>query len=88
MRHARQAQPCEVVWNGIAPLSIRLGGERVVVTEVLESWAFRGHWWLEPSLLGQRRRYWHVVTERGLYELRALIDLEGAPTWAVVGVWD
>jgi len=44
-----------------APERLRWRGQVLAVEQVLESWSWRGRWWLDPHLAGEHRRYYRVL---------------------------
>ncbi len=39
------------------------------VEQILESWVYRGRWWTDERLAGERRIYYRLLARRGSYEL-------------------
>lgn len=43
------------------PERLRWRGQVLAVEKVLESWSWRGRWWLDPHLGGEQRRYYRIL---------------------------
>lgn len=62
-------EPVEVRVQNRQPAAFRWRRRIYPVDRVLETWSYRGRWWLEPDLQGERRTYFRLISGRGLYEL-------------------
>ncbi|MEW6284030.1 MAG: DUF6504 family protein [Candidatus Eremiobacterota bacterium] len=56
------------------PVEVRPGaflwrGQVYPVRQVLETWSYRGRWWSDPSLAGERRTYYRLSAAGGVFEL-------------------
>lgn len=62
-------EPIEVRLEGEAPIAFRWRRRVFPVAQILESWVYRGKWWLDERLCGERRVYYRLETRRGTYEV-------------------
>jgi hypothetical protein len=87
VRRLETPEACTVAWDGRYVLALNWRGRRRLVDRTLEVWAYRGAWWRESSLQGERREYHTINTQLGALELLCRIDGE-TRAWFVVAVWD
>lgn len=62
-------EPVEVRLEGELPRAFRWRRKVYPVEQVLESWIYRGKWWTDDRLAGERRVYYRLQARRGTYEL-------------------
>jgi len=57
-------EPIEVQAAAQKPTGFRWRGRWYRVREISQEWSYRGRWWTDPDLRGERRRYYRVVASR------------------------
>lgn len=62
-------EPVEVRTAQDIPTAFRWRRKVYPVEQVLESWVYRGKWWTDNLLAGERRVYYRLLARRGTYEL-------------------
>lgn len=53
------------------------------VDQLLDQWVWRGRWWKEPTLVGETRHYFRVLSRGSTLEIYVS---DGA--WVLSRVWD
>ncbi len=51
------------------PVAFRWRTRTLHVSEILDRWFWRGRWWHDAALQGERREYFRVRVGNGVYEL-------------------
>ena len=82
MKLLREFEPCLVLIERERVTAVRWRGRTRTVTKLLEVWVYRGAWWLEPSLEGERRVYHVLATKLGEIEVFEQ-TLNGTVAWLV-----
>ncbi len=62
-------EPIEVRVEADALRAFRWRRQVYPVEQILESWIYRGRWWTDERLAGERRVYYRLLARRGSYEL-------------------
>lgn len=62
-------EPIEVRLQEEGPRAFRWRRRVYPVEQILESWVYRGKWWTDRELAGERRVYYRLQSRRGTYEL-------------------
>ena len=89
MKFLHQAEECTVQEEHGRVLAVRWRERVWQVKATLDVWTYRGNWWLDPSLQGERRTYHVLGTARGEIEVyqREHPDPEKRGWW-VSAWWD
>lgn len=75
------------------PQKLRWRGQVMAVEQVLESWSWRGRWWLDPQLLGEYRRYYRVLCQPAQRRTQRILEIyrrrqDGAQHWILSRIAD
>ena len=71
----KQIQEPIQVQHRYAPWEVRWRGQTLTVEEIVESWSWRGRWWLDPQLQGERRRYYRVLCHASGRQARRVMEI-------------
>lgn len=88
MKRLHIPQPCLVALDGGRVTAVRWRERAWRVAAELGRWAYRGEWWRDPSLSGERREYFVLGTARGEIEVFRREGGADAEGWFVSGWWD
>jgi Family of unknown function (DUF6504) len=61
-----------------APAQLCWRGARYRVLQVLGWWKYRGRWWIDPHLEGERRCYYRLLCRRSLREAPVVMEVFAA----------
>ncbi len=62
-------EPIQVRTQDRLPNAFRWRRRLYLIEQILESWVYRGKWWTDAELKGERRVYYRLLSRRGTYEV-------------------
>jgi hypothetical protein len=89
MKFLQKPEPCTVQQERGHVVAVRWRDRVWQVKTTLDIWTYRGNWWTDPSLEGERRQYHVLGTSRGEIEVyeRTCPDPQQFGWW-VSAWWD
>jgi len=76
-------EPLEVEVCQGEPRFLRWRRQTWPVQQILDRWIWRGHWWRDPALEGETRRYYRVQSRGATLEIYS-----SGNRWVLSRVWD